>query len=175
MNADSNFNVQQPSHGRSRPRVWLCPSGKLALLPLHAAGAYTRAGLGCTDYFVPSYTPTIENLLRARSSMELPSLSETKVLLAHVPVPFRGCELPETVREMEAVREVVPKACITVTQSHSESQKPVGSGSTVTAVLRNISDTSILHIASHGFQVSPVTIPLLYLLDRQTGSQRRST
>ncbi|MFJ4782790.1 CHAT domain-containing protein [Streptomyces sp. NPDC088794] len=45
------------------PRLWWCPTGLLALLPLHAAG---RDGDGVLDRVVPSTTPTLRALVEAR-------------------------------------------------------------------------------------------------------------
>lgn len=48
------------------PRVWLCPTGPLTFLPLHAAGDYLRSGEALADRVVSSYTPTLRSLLRVR-------------------------------------------------------------------------------------------------------------
>ncbi|WP_330440507.1 CHAT domain-containing protein [Micromonospora sp. NBC_00821] len=52
----------------SWPRVWWCPTGPLALLPLHTAGHHNEHGSGRTvlDRAVSSYTPTLRALLEAR-------------------------------------------------------------------------------------------------------------
>lgn len=47
-----------------RPRVWWCPTGPLALLPLHAAG---RGSAWLHDRVVSSTTPTVRSLLDART------------------------------------------------------------------------------------------------------------
>jgi hypothetical protein len=57
-----------PAPGRSWPRVWWCPTGALALLPLHAAGHHDRAGESVIDRVVSSYTPTLRALLDARAA-----------------------------------------------------------------------------------------------------------
>lgn len=50
-------NADQP------PRMWWCPTGPLALLPVHAAG---RDDMWLADLAVSSYTPTVRALLEAR-------------------------------------------------------------------------------------------------------------
>jgi CHAT domain-containing protein len=58
--------VQKKSH---RPRLWWCPTGDLAELPLHAAGIYDgpKSNQDCTaEYVVSSYTPTLSALRTAR-------------------------------------------------------------------------------------------------------------
>lgn len=50
-----------------RRRVWWCPTGLVALLPIHAAGRYRRSGEELPetvlDHVVPSYVPTLRTLL----------------------------------------------------------------------------------------------------------------
>ncbi|MFE0477218.1 CHAT domain-containing protein [Streptomyces sp. NPDC058947] len=46
------------------PRMWWCPTGPLALLPLHAAGTN---GSRVIDRVISSYTPTLDSLVRARA------------------------------------------------------------------------------------------------------------
>jgi hypothetical protein len=57
------------------PRLWWCPVGALAYLPLHAAGRVLDVGDGTTrrfegvpDRVVSSYTPTVRALSRARAA-----------------------------------------------------------------------------------------------------------
>ncbi|MFE3072567.1 CHAT domain-containing protein [Streptomyces sp. NPDC059247] len=51
--------------GPTPPRLWWCPTGPLALLPLHAAGP--EEGPRVMDLVVSSYTPTLSSLIRARA------------------------------------------------------------------------------------------------------------
>lgn len=59
-----------PRDGVPWPRLWWCPVGALAFLPLHAAGHYNfvddspRTAL---DRVVSSYTPTVRALAHARA------------------------------------------------------------------------------------------------------------
>ncbi|MEU7323592.1 CHAT domain-containing protein [Streptomyces griseoviridis] len=55
--------LDQP--GEALPRLWWCPTGPLALLPLHAAGP--RNGPRVIDRVISSYTPTLGSLIRART------------------------------------------------------------------------------------------------------------
>ncbi|MFL4908300.1 CHAT domain-containing protein [Streptomyces sp. MMS24-I2-30] len=57
-----------PPEGTAWPRVWWAPSGRLGLLPLHAAGHHDQPGTGRTvmDRVVSSYTPTVRALRHAR-------------------------------------------------------------------------------------------------------------
>lgn len=49
-----------------RPRVWLCPTGPLTFLPLHAAGHHDQPGETLADQFILSYTPTLRLLQQGR-------------------------------------------------------------------------------------------------------------
>ncbi|MFC8448142.1 CHAT domain-containing protein [Kitasatospora sp. NPDC057223] len=56
------------AEGSELPRLWWCPTGGLALLPLHAAGRHARAGESVLDRVVPSYTPTVAVLASAAAA-----------------------------------------------------------------------------------------------------------
>jgi tetratricopeptide (TPR) repeat protein len=49
-----------------RPRVWWCPTGPLAFLPLHAAGVHDGSGDSVLDHVVSSYTLTLRQQQRSR-------------------------------------------------------------------------------------------------------------
>ena len=66
--------TKPPSALEAWPRVWWCPTGPLAILPLHAAGHHprdrTEASTGSAkcvlDSVISSYTPTLTALTRVR-------------------------------------------------------------------------------------------------------------
>jgi hypothetical protein len=68
-----------PAPGQPWPRLWLCPTGLLSLLPLHAAGHHSPEGRAhhesTLDRVVSSYTPTLRALLEARGRGTAPSRS----------------------------------------------------------------------------------------------------
>ncbi|MFC9641642.1 CHAT domain-containing protein [Streptomyces mirabilis] len=56
------------------PRLWWCPSGPLAVLPLHAAEPRPVEGgtsAGASALVVSSYTPTVRSLISARKARDL--------------------------------------------------------------------------------------------------------
>jgi hypothetical protein len=57
----------------SPPRIWWCPTGPLAFLPIHAAERYKEhtAGSSVSDYVVSFYTPTLNMNINANESREL--------------------------------------------------------------------------------------------------------
>jgi tetratricopeptide (TPR) repeat protein len=57
-----------PAENQRWPRIWWCPTGQAAFLPLHAAGSDVLPGTGRSvlERTVPSYTATLRSLLDAR-------------------------------------------------------------------------------------------------------------
>ena len=92
------------------PRIWWCPVGVLALLPLHAAGHHDLAGaVGRTvpDLVVSSYTTTVRALAHARTVR--PDASPATLLVVPV-ADLPGAELPGVTAEAAAVNALVPGA-----------------------------------------------------------------
>ncbi|MFI5569392.1 CHAT domain-containing protein [Streptomyces sp. NPDC051740] len=107
-----------PSHG-SWTRLWWCPTGLLALLPLHAAGRPAdpgsdrpRSGDSVLDRVVSSYTPTLRSLVRepARSGVRHASRGARGTgLLAVTVAEAPGLPVLRGVRrEAEAVTRLFP-------------------------------------------------------------------
>ncbi|MFG3018393.1 CHAT domain-containing protein [Streptomyces sp. NPDC048254] len=66
-------------------RVWWCPTGAFAALPLHAAGLHDRQrgdAQSVLDRVISSYTPTLRQLIEVRSA---PAASPGRPLLVAVP------------------------------------------------------------------------------------------
>ncbi|MFC8293532.1 CHAT domain-containing protein [Streptomyces sp. NPDC057242] len=102
-----------PAPGERPPRIWWCPQGTLAFLPLHAAGYHgpradpdrPRCAL---DLAVSSYTPTIGALHHARRRPEpAPSGARSPLIVAIGDTPG-AAPLPSALREAEAVRALLP-------------------------------------------------------------------
>ncbi|KAJ7676620.1 CHAT domain-containing protein [Mycena polygramma] len=52
-------------------RLWWCPTGMFAFLPIHAAGTYDANGTDCvSDYVISSYTTTLAGLLNRSTTMK---------------------------------------------------------------------------------------------------------
>ncbi|WP_405958149.1 CHAT domain-containing protein [Streptomyces phaeochromogenes] len=59
--------MKEEQGSRAPFRMWWCPTGALALLPLHAAGQYRAPeGAYLASFAISSYTPTLGALQRAR-------------------------------------------------------------------------------------------------------------
>jgi hypothetical protein len=124
------------------------------LLPLHAAGVYGRNTECVADYFVPSYTPTLKALLNARKSFSPLRRSDVKALVAAVPVPFRGERLSAVIDEAVAARRAIPSKAVLALSPEIDCTIDPNNGPTVQTTLDTVPGASILHLASHGTQVS---------------------
>lgn len=58
-------------------RIWWCPTGGAARLPLHAAGPYKVGEKGMSDMFTSSYIPNLRTLISARKSRAKETFSAT--------------------------------------------------------------------------------------------------
>jgi CHAT domain-containing protein len=90
-------------------RVWWCPSGQLALLPLHAAGHHRRSGpasAAVIDRVISSTVPNMGALLHARRvrRTELPA----KVLAVTMPHTPGQCDLPGAAEEAATLKRLWP-------------------------------------------------------------------
>ncbi|KAI9568513.1 CHAT domain-containing protein [Boletus coccyginus] len=54
-------------HTSKGSRLWWCPTGPFASIPLHAAGPYRQGESTLSQLYVSSYTPTLQALIRARA------------------------------------------------------------------------------------------------------------
>ncbi|KDQ49312.1 hypothetical protein JAAARDRAFT_200953 [Jaapia argillacea MUCL 33604] len=59
-----------PPHANNLSRIWWCPNGPLAFLPIHAAGIYSTSEPGncISDFVISSYTPTLSALINGHIS-----------------------------------------------------------------------------------------------------------
>jgi tetratricopeptide (TPR) repeat protein len=107
-----------PAAGQRWPRLWWCPVGALAQIPLHAAGHYADPGRreSVLDWAVSSYAPTIRSLAYAPRSAESSAAGSKESLIVAVPeVPRRPGEepvpdLPCAENEARRLSEVIPGA-----------------------------------------------------------------
>ncbi|MDT0544508.1 CHAT domain-containing protein [Streptomyces lonegramiae] len=139
------------------PRVWWCPTGRLALLPLHAAGHHPRhrsasasaeaarvAGVRTVpDLVVSSYTPTLTALSRARDDQrQTPPF--VGLLAIGMPETPGQPSLPGVERELDELHARLPKVSIT--------PPLIGRRATREAVLQALDENSWVHFACHAEQ-----------------------
>ncbi|KAG9108823.1 hypothetical protein FRC07_008403, partial [Ceratobasidium sp. 392] len=141
---------QEEVEAKNRPRLWWCPTGPFAFLPLHAAGIYNRFDPDskaecCSDFVVSSYTPSLGSLNNARHDIQAVSAMAPCVQLIAEPAAPNHPRIPHTAAEIEAIKKLVPGQHIL--HGSNGTERPA-----VEAVLNSLPSTSILHLACHGHQ-----------------------
>jgi CHAT domain-containing protein len=141
----------QPALDQDRPRVWWCPTGCFAHLPIHAAGA---DGKWCSDYVVSSYTPTTSSLLGARKTYTPVKKQDVKALLVAVPRSFSTLwdELVSTTEEVKNVKAALPEGTLISLRGENDAANEDTCGVTASALLEKLPEATILHLACHGRQ-----------------------
>ncbi|TEB27485.1 hypothetical protein FA13DRAFT_1816395 [Coprinellus micaceus] len=137
--------------GRSerRPsRIWWCPTGPLASLPLHAAGTYDGDHTTTRDFAISSYIPNIATLLK-KTYPEKKDGALTKdganILIVSQPATPGHCRLPGVLREVAAIQEITQAS--TCTTLHLEGDK-----ATVKTALDSVPSHTSIHLACHASQ-----------------------
>ncbi|KAJ7292115.1 CHAT domain-containing protein [Mycena rebaudengoi] len=119
-------------------RLWWCPTGPFAFVPIHAAGIYSTDGTDCvSDYVISSNTPTLTALLDPPT--HIPAFFKmTAVIEPDAP----NCEpLPGTELELEKIKSRVPSQWLTTLES-----------TTRDTVMQHLHNSSVIHFACHGTQ-----------------------
>ncbi|MBB5803182.1 tetratricopeptide (TPR) repeat protein [Saccharothrix ecbatanensis] len=118
--------------GRPTRRVWWMPTGRLGLLPLHAAAP--RGGPGALDRVISSYTPTLRALAGSRGGAPASARRQLTVALQRTPgLP----DLPATAAEATSPQSGHPGTVISDDQV------------TVNRVLAALPEASWAHFACH--------------------------
>ncbi|KAK0493953.1 CHAT domain-containing protein [Armillaria luteobubalina] len=130
-----------PCDSTNLPRLWWCPTGPLAFLPIHAAGDYhtNERGTKLSDYVISSYTPTLTIL-----SDKLEKTRTFKGLLAISQSNTPGMpNLPGTDEELQKIKEQVTKVPVKCLR---------GEEATPDTVLQGMTTCSWVHMACHATQ-----------------------
>ncbi|KAI0708350.1 hypothetical protein C8Q76DRAFT_744225 [Earliella scabrosa] len=123
-------------------RIWWCPTGPLAFLPIHAAGPYDGDAPGAPDLVISSYTSTLQSLLRAHESSTSPPFSMLAVGMPETP---NLSSLSAVHKELTTIRA----ACARL--SHTPTCM-VGPAATQFAVSRALAQHTWLHFSCHAYQ-----------------------
>lgn len=124
--------------GPQLPRLWWCPSGPLAFLPLHLAGRRDEPEQTVFDLVVSSYTPTVGALISARARSISP-LADPRVLAVGVTRAAAEEPLMSAVPEAHALRQRFPSSTVLT-----------DSAATIDAVLAALPGSTVVHFACHG-------------------------
>lgn len=126
-----------PRGGRPWPRIWWCPVGPCALLPLHAAGRHADGGHDTVlDRVISSYTSTIRALAHARRARS-GTRQATSVLVVSVPDAPGAPSLPGALVEARMLERLLPATTILRSPGHA-------------AVVEALPHHEITHFACHG-------------------------
>ncbi|KAJ6550825.1 CHAT domain-containing protein [Mycena vulgaris] len=126
------------------PRLWWCPTGPLAFLPIHAAGLYdaqTFQSIDCaSDYIISSYVPNLASLLDPPKNPD--NYFKMTTLIAEetqwlTPLPGVRAELLE-------IEKHVPRQWLTTLGNISPPS--------MEDALDHLAKSSIMHFACHGIQ-----------------------
>jgi hypothetical protein len=104
--------LELPRRDGDVPRIWWCPTGSLALLPLHAACRYDPelgADIGVADWAVSSYAVSARTLLALRSRTRVAVGGESPLVVAMDRTPGMPV-LPQVAREVAVIRAAVTPA-----------------------------------------------------------------
>jgi tetratricopeptide (TPR) repeat protein len=158
-----NLGWHAPPPGVSLPRLWLCPVGLLALLPVHAAGeAGGKPGTALLDHAVVSLTSTLRELRHARRTRRMP-LKNLRVLVVSVPEHEDLPKLPGARLEADLLEKSFPGA---VTRRD-------GSAAVKSTVLREVHNHVWAHYTCHA--VTDLAEPVRSGLAVQGGPNERIT
>ncbi|WP_045561622.1 CHAT domain-containing protein [Streptomyces sp. FxanaA7] len=138
-----SLGLREAIPGEPLPRLWWIPTGLLGLLPLHAAqdkeltepppaGSSPASVLDCV---CPSYAATISALKAARATPHAPP----SALVVAPTGSSRVSDLPHAQREAQEVQGRLRVA-----------QLLTGAEATTAALLSQLPEASVLHVACHG-------------------------
>ncbi|WPB93578.1 CHAT domain-containing protein [Streptomyces malaysiensis] len=138
-----SLGLREAIPGEPLPRLWWIPTGLLGLFPIHAAqdkrltepSPAGASPLSVLDCVCPSYAATISALGAARAA---PHASPSALVVAPTG-SSRVADLPHAQREAQDVQERLRAARLLT-----------GAGATTAAVLSQLAEASVLHVACHG-------------------------
>ncbi|KAJ7090662.1 CHAT domain-containing protein [Mycena epipterygia] len=137
-------------------RIWWCPTGPLAFLPIHAAGLYGEDqafGSKLSDFLISSYTPSLTALIQGLRPQSQ-SQEDLQLLAVTQPSADGQCYIPGTQEEIKCIEQ------------HAKGKVPVQwldqDMATIGNVQKGMKDSRWVHFACHGVQsTSPTESALL--------------
>lgn len=133
--------ITQPAGPTGGPRLWWCPTGPAAALPLHAAGLPTQKDHHDTvlDRVTCSYTPTVRALQHQRSRPAPDTTAPPRPLIVAMPATHAWPDLPGARTEAEQLAHRCSDA--RVLSEHT---------ATVGAVTAAMPEHTWIHFSCHG-------------------------
>ncbi len=142
------------------PRLWWCPTGALASLPLHAAGHHADVTSGAAnprtvlDRVVSSYAPTIRSLRYRRQRSRVQPAGHQTLIVAPTEIP-ETMPLDQVATEARMIAGLLPGSTVLDGQA---AIRPT--------VLEALRTSRVVHFACHG--VSDWSTPQSSLLRSRT-------
>ena len=144
--------LQEPNSkpcAKAMPRIWWCPTGPLAFLPIHAAGIYIRSkGIATqclADFAVSSYIPTVDALLKTQKSVENHAEAPTGLLIVSQPNTPKQLPILGAADEANRIAGQLEKRGI-------PSLTLVDQSGTIKSVSDAMASFSCIHLACHAMQ-----------------------
>jgi tetratricopeptide (TPR) repeat protein len=139
--------LNSPPNPLDRGRLWWCPTGPLAFLPLHAAGIYDSASQprSCiSDFVISSYIPTVRSLKDKFLASSISSTCTSLVLISQPNTPGYN-PIPWTRTETHALEALMKETAVdTLLLEDSNATREV--------VKAEMKSRSWVHFACHGLQ-----------------------
>ncbi|MFJ6810943.1 CHAT domain-containing protein [Streptomyces anulatus] len=134
------------------PRIWWCPTGPLALLPLHATGQHSAPNgssidtepTAVLDAVVSSYTPNLRTLIAGRR----PSAVDTEHRLLVVALP----EPPAYASRLGSLPGARTEVALLTARLPDRSTPLINEQATHAEVAERLADHAFIHFACHGAQ-----------------------
>ncbi|KAJ7190811.1 CHAT domain-containing protein [Mycena pura] len=138
--ADIWHTIVKPVFEKSKDpsRLWWCPIGIFAFIPIHAAGVYNTDKTDCvSDYIISSYTPTLTALLDPPAH----TTGFFKMMAVIEPHAPGYSALPGTVIELDNIKNRVPSQWLIPLERTTQD-----------TVMHHLHSSSVVHFACHGTQ-----------------------
>ena len=131
---------------KTRPpgsRIWWCPTAKFSALLLHAAGPQRKGERNLPSLYIPSYTPTLPALIRARRCDPPSSVTDQKRLIAISQATAAGeSKLHSVGAELANVGQLV--------DGLTTFMRVDGEESCISRVVEKLGKNKWVHLACHG-------------------------
>ncbi|KAJ7245568.1 CHAT domain-containing protein [Mycena rebaudengoi] len=139
-------------------RIWWCPTGPLAFLPIHAAGVYSENqafGSKLSDFLISSYTPSLNALIQG---FRPHSESQAELQLLAVTQPSAGGQsyLPGAQEEINCIQQHVEGKKVRLQWLNEEM-------ATIDNIQEGMKNSRWVHFACHGVQSDSPTESALLL------------
>ncbi|KJA14886.1 hypothetical protein HYPSUDRAFT_1070996, partial [Hypholoma sublateritium FD-334 SS-4] len=137
-----------PSTPSNRCRIWWCPTGPLAFLPLHAAGIYGSdcpPGSCVSDFVVSSYTPTVR-LINDKCAASATLSKDTKLLVVSQPNTPGLRPIYFTTEETNKLQTIMNET------PHVDTLLLKDSDATIDRVKTEMQSHNWIHFSCHGIQ-----------------------